>query len=84
MTVDQVMTLAPVIPVLVVHEVKHARPIAEAVPGAAHVASVDDAAALVRENVDGTTVVLVKASRASRLERVAQALLADGTEGTGQ
>jgi 2-dehydro-3-deoxyphosphogluconate aldolase/(4S)-4-hydroxy-2-oxoglutarate aldolase len=30
MTVDQVMTLAPVIPVLVVHDVKHARPIAEA------------------------------------------------------
>lgn len=30
MTVDQVMTLAPVIPVLVVHEVKHARAIAEA------------------------------------------------------
>ena len=30
MTVDQIMTLAPVIPVLVVHEVAHARPIAEA------------------------------------------------------
>jgi len=30
LTVEQVMTLAPVIPVLVVHEVAHARPIAEA------------------------------------------------------
>lgn len=30
MTVDQVMTLAPVIPVLVIHEVKYARRIAEA------------------------------------------------------
>jgi 2-dehydro-3-deoxyphosphogluconate aldolase / (4S)-4-hydroxy-2-oxoglutarate aldolase len=30
MTVDQVMTLAPVIPVLVIHDVAHARPIAEA------------------------------------------------------
>ncbi|SKC15449.1 KDPG and KHG aldolase, partial [Rhizorhabdus histidinilytica] len=30
MTVEQVMMLAPVIPVLVVHEVAHARPIAEA------------------------------------------------------
>lgn len=30
MTVDQVMGLAPVIPVLVIHEVKHARAIAEA------------------------------------------------------
>lgn len=30
MTVDEVMALAPVVPVLVVHEVAHARPIAEA------------------------------------------------------
>ncbi|KRB80741.1 2-dehydro-3-deoxyphosphogluconate aldolase [Sphingomonas sp. Root710] len=30
MNVEQVMTLAPVIPVLVVHDVRHARPIAEA------------------------------------------------------
>jgi 2-dehydro-3-deoxyphosphogluconate aldolase/(4S)-4-hydroxy-2-oxoglutarate aldolase len=30
MNVEQIMTLAPVIPVLVVHDVKHARPIAEA------------------------------------------------------
>jgi 2-dehydro-3-deoxyphosphogluconate aldolase/(4S)-4-hydroxy-2-oxoglutarate aldolase len=30
MTVEQIMTLAPVIPVLVIHDVKHARPIAEA------------------------------------------------------
>jgi 2-dehydro-3-deoxyphosphogluconate aldolase/(4S)-4-hydroxy-2-oxoglutarate aldolase len=30
MTVEQVMTLAPVIPVLVIHDVAHARPIAEA------------------------------------------------------
>jgi 2-dehydro-3-deoxyphosphogluconate aldolase/(4S)-4-hydroxy-2-oxoglutarate aldolase len=30
MNVEQVMTLAPVIPVLVIHDVRHARPIAEA------------------------------------------------------
>ena len=30
MNVEQVMTLAPVIPVLVIHDVAHARPIAEA------------------------------------------------------
>ncbi|WP_202820899.1 bifunctional 4-hydroxy-2-oxoglutarate aldolase/2-dehydro-3-deoxy-phosphogluconate aldolase [Rhizorhabdus dicambivorans] len=30
MLVDQIMTLAPVIPVLVIHDVAHARPIAEA------------------------------------------------------
>lgn len=30
LTVEQVMTLAPVIPVLVIHDVAHARPIAEA------------------------------------------------------
>lgn len=30
MNVEQVMTLAPVIPVLVIHDVEHARPIAEA------------------------------------------------------
>ena len=30
MKVEQVMTLAPVIPVLVIHDVAHARPIAEA------------------------------------------------------
>ena len=30
MTVEEVMTLAPVIPVLVIHDVSHARPIAEA------------------------------------------------------
>jgi phenylacetate-CoA ligase len=30
MNVEQIMTLAPVIPVLVVHDVEHARPIAEA------------------------------------------------------
>ena len=30
MNVEQIMTLAPVIPVLVIHDVKHARPIAEA------------------------------------------------------
>jgi len=30
MTVEQIMTLAPVIPVLVIHDVRHARPIAEA------------------------------------------------------
>lgn len=30
MNVEQIMTLAPVIPVLVIHDVRHARPIAEA------------------------------------------------------
>ncbi|WP_354437759.1 UDP-N-acetylmuramoyl-tripeptide--D-alanyl-D-alanine ligase [Marmoricola sp. OAE513] len=39
--------------------------------------SVRDAALAVRNNVDGTEIVLVKASRAAGLERVADALLAD-------
>ena len=43
-----------------------------------HVATVDDAVAWVRENVRGPDVVLVKASRSGRLERVAEQLLADG------
>ncbi len=39
------------------------------------VGTVDDAAAWLRENVAGPDVVLVKASRAGRLERVADLLL---------
>jgi UDP-N-acetylmuramoyl-tripeptide--D-alanyl-D-alanine ligase len=40
---------------------------------------VHDAVAAVRNNVDGTEVVLVKASRASRLELVAEALVAESS-----
>ena len=54
-----------------------ARPMADAVPGALFAGSVDEADALMRENVGGTDVVLVKASRAARLERVAEALLGE-------
>ena len=46
--------------------------------------SVDEAVELMRKNVVGTDVVLVKASRAAGLERVAAALLDDGEEGPGQ
>ena len=44
-----------------------------------HVEGVDEAVSWLRQNVRGTDVVLVKASRAARLERVAQALTSDGT-----
>ena len=44
---------------------------------AAFAGSVSDATDVVRKNVDGSEVVLVKASRAAGLERVALALLAD-------
>ena len=46
--------------------------------------SVDEAVELVRNNVVGTDVVLVKASRAAGLERVAAALLDNGEEGPSQ
>jgi UDP-N-acetylmuramoyl-tripeptide--D-alanyl-D-alanine ligase len=42
--------------------------------------SVDEAIALVRNNVVGTEIVLIKASRAAGLERVADALLEAGKE----
>ncbi|MGN6253101.1 MAG: UDP-N-acetylmuramoyl-tripeptide--D-alanyl-D-alanine ligase [Marmoricola sp.] len=44
-----------------------------------HVEGVDEAVSWLRQNVRGTDVVLVKASRAARLERVAEALVPDGT-----
>jgi UDP-N-acetylmuramoyl-tripeptide--D-alanyl-D-alanine ligase len=46
--------------------------------------SVEEAIELVRNNVVGTDVVLVKASRAASLERVAEALLDESEEGQGQ
>ncbi|MBO9520338.1 MAG: UDP-N-acetylmuramoyl-tripeptide--D-alanyl-D-alanine ligase [Nocardioidaceae bacterium] len=60
-----------------------ARPIADGYPGAAFAASVDDAVADVRNNADGTAVVLVKASRAAGLERVAHALLDEESKEEG-
>jgi UDP-N-acetylmuramoyl-tripeptide--D-alanyl-D-alanine ligase len=51
-----------------------ARGIAEAASAASFYASVAEAAAAVRDNVRGTDVVLVKASRAAGLEQVAAAL----------
>ena len=45
-----------------------------------HVDSVDDAVTWLGKNVHRTDVVLVKASRGARLERVADALLADDDE----
>jgi UDP-N-acetylmuramoyl-tripeptide--D-alanyl-D-alanine ligase len=53
-----------------------ARPIAEAARAASFYASVAEASDGVRDNVDGADVVLVKASRAVGLERLAAALLA--------
>ncbi|MCW2785722.1 MAG: murF [Marmoricola sp.] len=55
-----------------------ARGIGEADDTALFAGSVQAAADAVRNNVDGTEVVLIKASRAAGLERVAEALLADG------
>jgi UDP-N-acetylmuramoyl-tripeptide--D-alanyl-D-alanine ligase len=55
-----------------------ARGIGEADDTALFAASVQAATDAVRNNVDGTEVVLVKASRAAGLERVAAALLAEG------
>ena len=53
-----------------------ARPIADAARAASFYASLAEAADAVRDNVRGDEVVLVKASRAARLERLAAALLA--------
>jgi UDP-N-acetylmuramoyl-tripeptide--D-alanyl-D-alanine ligase len=61
-----------------------ARPITETARAASFCASVDEARDAVRNNVGGHEVVLVKASRAAGLERLAAALLSepvgDGTE----
>ncbi len=54
-----------------------ARAIHEADDTATFYGSVREAAAGMRNNVDGTEVVLVKASRAAGLEQLAEALLAD-------
>lgn len=54
-----------------------ARPIADAARAASFYASLEAAADAVRNNLDGSEVVLVKASRAAGLERVAAALLTD-------
>jgi UDP-N-acetylmuramoyl-tripeptide--D-alanyl-D-alanine ligase len=52
-----------------------ARPLTEADDTAIYYGSVTDAVDGVRNNVDGAHVVLVKASRAAGLERIAEALL---------
>jgi UDP-N-acetylmuramoyl-tripeptide--D-alanyl-D-alanine ligase len=52
-----------------------ARAIAEADPAARYFDTVPEAAAAVRNNVRGTEVVLVKASRAGGFERIAEELL---------
>ena len=49
-----------------------------------HVDTVEQAVEWLRENVAGPDVVLVKASRAGRLERVADALLAGAGDDLGQ
>lgn len=56
-----------------------ARSITETAREASFYASVTDAADAMRDNVGGADVVLVKASRAAGLERVAAALLAEGS-----
>lgn len=60
-----------------------ARRIADTARAASFCASVSDAAEAVRNNVGGGEVVLVKASRAVGLERLAAALLSDGGEKSG-
>jgi UDP-N-acetylmuramoyl-tripeptide--D-alanyl-D-alanine ligase len=57
-----------------------ARAITETARAASFYPSVTEASAGVRKNVDGSDVVLVKASRGVRLERLADALLADDPE----
>jgi UDP-N-acetylmuramoyl-tripeptide--D-alanyl-D-alanine ligase len=57
-----------------------ARGIAEGDPRAAYAETLDELVEQVRNNVSGSEVVLVKASRAAGLERVAAALLDDPTE----
>jgi UDP-N-acetylmuramoyl-tripeptide--D-alanyl-D-alanine ligase len=59
-----------------------ARPIADAVHAASFYASMAEARDQVRNNVSGADVVLVKASRAAGLERLAAALLAETDEHT--
>jgi len=54
-----------------------ARPITETASAASFCASVDEARDVVRNNVGGAEVVLVKASRAAGLERLAETLLSD-------
>ena len=61
-----------------------ARAIGETYQTAVFLASVDDAVEQVVNNVVGTDVVLVKASRAAGLERVADALLHAVPEGQGE
>jgi UDP-N-acetylmuramoyl-tripeptide--D-alanyl-D-alanine ligase len=59
-----------------------ARPLGDAHPRAVWFPSVEEAIAAVRRTVVGSDVVLVKASRAAALERVAEALLdTDGDTG---
>jgi UDP-N-acetylmuramoyl-tripeptide--D-alanyl-D-alanine ligase len=67
--------------VLVVGE--GARPITETARAASFCASVDEARDVVRDNVGGTEVVLVKASRAAGLESLAETLLSDLPAGSG-
>jgi UDP-N-acetylmuramoyl-tripeptide--D-alanyl-D-alanine ligase len=55
-----------------------ARAIGAAHPDAVWFPTVEELIGAVRDNVVGTEVVLVKASRAAALERVAEALFADG------
>jgi UDP-N-acetylmuramoyl-tripeptide--D-alanyl-D-alanine ligase len=55
-----------------------ARSISDAHPDAVWFPTVEELIGAVRDNVVGTEVVLVKASRAAALERVAEALFADG------
>jgi UDP-N-acetylmuramoyl-tripeptide--D-alanyl-D-alanine ligase len=57
-----------------------ARAMGETYDTATFHASVEDAVPAVRNNVDRTAVVLVKASRAARLERIADALLTTSDE----
>lgn len=59
-----------------------ARPIADTARAASFYASLAEAADAVRDNVRGADVVLVKASRAARLERLAAAVLAETDDRT--
>jgi UDP-N-acetylmuramoyl-tripeptide--D-alanyl-D-alanine ligase len=61
-----------------------ARSIVETARGASFYPSVPEAADAMRDNVGSADVVLVKASRAAGLERLAAALLAGATDGPGR
>ncbi|RNL79726.1 UDP-N-acetylmuramoyl-tripeptide--D-alanyl-D-alanine ligase [Nocardioides marmorisolisilvae] len=61
-----------------------ARAISDTDESALFSASVSDAVEAVRNNVDGTEIVLVKASRAAGLERVADALLGAAPDVVGK